>query len=206
MSGETETATDPSPGEPGEPGPPEAPSSGRSPARRRGTCSTRSLLSLWLPTILIAIVTTRYRHLTLTTWELRPRVSLDESWRAGLAMAAHHGLHFGPDLLFTYGPLGFLESGGLYFTGTAVLSALFVASLHVAVIVALLWRLRRSFRPWIAVVLTLAFAELIRYVGATETLVVPVLVLGTAVIEDERTPHSSVGSFPSRRSVPRSRS
>jgi hypothetical protein len=181
-----ETETDPSPGATGRPEAPSAP--GRSPARPWRVRPSRSFLSLWLPAILIAIVTTRYRHITLTTWELSPQLGLDESWRAGLAMAAHHGLHFGPDLLFTYGPLGFLESGGLYFTGTAALSALFVSSLHLAVIVAVLWRLRRSFRPWIAVVLTLAFAELIRYVGATETLVIPVLVLGTAVIEDDAHP------------------
>ena len=186
MSIETDTATDPGFGAPRDPvQPPEPSASGRTPVRRWRVSRSNSLVSLWLPAILIAIVTTRYRHLTLVTWSLTPRVGLDESWRAGLAMAAHHGLHFGPDLLFTYGPLGFLENGGLFFAGTAVLSSLFVALLHVSVVVAVLWRLRRSFRPWMAVVITLGFAELIRYVGATETLLIPVVVLGTAVIEDD---------------------
>ena len=100
-------------------------------------------------------------------------------------MAADDRLHFGPDLVFTYGPLGFLESGGLFYTGIAFLSSLFNAALHVAVVVVVLWRLRQSFRPWIAVVLTLLFAEVIRYVGTTDTLVIPVVVLGTAVIEGD---------------------
>ena len=121
----------------------------------------------------------------MSTWELSARPGLDESWRAGLAMAAHDRLHFGPDLVFTYGPLGFLESGGLFYTGTVFLSSLFNAALHVAVVVVVLWRLRQSFRPWIAVVLTLLFAEVIRYVGATDTLVIPVVVLGSAVIEGD---------------------
>ena len=52
-------------------------------------------------------------------------------------------------------------------------------------VVVVLWRLRQSFPPWIAVVLTLLFAEVIRYVGTTDTLVIPVVVLGSAVIEDD---------------------
>ena len=100
-------------------------------------------------------------------------------------MAAHDRLHFGPDLVFTYGPLGFLESGGLFYTGTAVPVVALQRGMHVAVVVVVLWRLRQSFRPWIAVVLTLLFVEVIRYVGTTDTLVIPVVVLGSAVIEGD---------------------
>jgi hypothetical protein len=158
------------------------------PARRWRWPSENSLLSLWLPAILIAIVTTRYRHSAFVTWDLAVRPGLDEGWRAGLAMAAHQRLHFGSDLIFTYGPLGFLQGGGLFYTGTAILSSLFNAVSHVVVIVVVLWRLRRSFQPWIAIVVTLLFAELVRYVGTADTLVIPVIVLGTAVIEKDASP------------------
>src|SRR5919112_2457991 len=33
---------------------------------------------------------------------------LDPSWQIGLHQAVHQGLDFGPEMLFTYGPLGFL--------------------------------------------------------------------------------------------------
>ncbi len=36
---------------------------------------------------------------------------LDESWRIGLTLATEHGLRFGRDLVFTFGPLGFALQG-----------------------------------------------------------------------------------------------
>ncbi len=142
-------------------------------------------MALWLPAVVIATVTTRYRHLAPNVWELQARPGLDESWRAALAMATHHHLRFGHDFVFTYGPLGFLEQGGLYFTGTAILSSLFNGAMHLALCVTLLWCLRRSFSPAIALLVTLLTAELVRYVGLAETIVLPVAMLGTAVIEQD---------------------
>jgi hypothetical protein len=39
-----------------------------------------------------------------------PTAGLDNSWQAGLNLAREHGLRFGTDVLFTYGPWGFLDS------------------------------------------------------------------------------------------------
>src|SRR5579863_8293968 len=36
---------------------------------------------------------------------------LDSSWQAALEMALHFHLAFGPQVIFTYGPLGFLTLG-----------------------------------------------------------------------------------------------
>jgi hypothetical protein len=47
----------------------------------------------------------------LVTWEVRrvvPRTGFDHSWQLALNLAAQHGLDFGRDVVFTYGPLGFL--------------------------------------------------------------------------------------------------
>jgi hypothetical protein len=49
--------------------------------------------------------------LVLVTWEVRrvvPRTGFDNSWQLALNLAVEHGLDFGRDVVFTYGPLGFL--------------------------------------------------------------------------------------------------
>lgn len=42
-------------------------------------------------------------------WELVPGSGLDPSWRTGLSWAFQNGLHWGPDVVFTYGPLAVLR-------------------------------------------------------------------------------------------------
>jgi len=41
--------------------------------------------------------------------DLLPQAGLDPSWRTALNLAPRHGLRFGPDVLFTLGPWGFLD-------------------------------------------------------------------------------------------------
>jgi hypothetical protein len=46
------------------------------------------------------------------TWEVPeivPRTGFDNSWELALNLAAEHGLDYGRDVVFTYGPLGFLS-------------------------------------------------------------------------------------------------
>jgi hypothetical protein len=73
-----------------------------------------------------------------------PEVGLDPSWTAGLAMATKDGLHFGTQVIFTYGPLGFLAGPFVWYGDLAVLAFLYSAALYVAFCVALVWALRRS--------------------------------------------------------------
>src|ERR1700753_901504 len=72
-----------------------------------------------------------------------PAVGLDASWNAGLAMAAHDGLHWGVDVVWTYGPLGFLQTQLVWFTDQTVLTFLYQGLLHVVFSVALVWALAR---------------------------------------------------------------
>jgi hypothetical protein len=72
-----------------------------------------------------------------------PAPGIDGSWNAGLAMAVDDGLHFGTEVVFSYGPLGFLENQFAWFDGLAVLSLLYAAALHVTLCVGLVWALRR---------------------------------------------------------------
>jgi hypothetical protein len=63
--------------------------------------------------------------LTLLSWPVAaPGVTpgIDSSWAAALHMANRDGLVFGRDLLFTYGPLGFLVDTRMYFTDTWALA------------------------------------------------------------------------------------
>ncbi|MCI0720040.1 MAG: hypothetical protein L0338_13885, partial [Acidobacteria bacterium] len=39
-----------------------------------------------------------------------PSPGLDSSWRIALVIAVENGWHFGEQILWTYGPLGFLDS------------------------------------------------------------------------------------------------
>jgi hypothetical protein len=96
--------------------------------------------------------------LALTTWSIRfdaPAAGLDQSWQAGLFMAAHQGLGFGTDVIFTYGPLGFLGVGRatVWFDGLAVGTFLYTAALFAALCFVLIWALRRSVGAFLAFVI-----------------------------------------------------
>lgn len=78
------------------------------------------------PTAIVAVL------LTICSWSPRafvPEASLDSSWEIAMHLARVQGLHFGSELAFTYGPLGFLVSpvmvsGWLSFCSTVYLFAL----------------------------------------------------------------------------------
>lgn len=72
-----------------------------------------------------------------------PGPGLDSSWNAGLAMAVDEGLSFGKDVVFSYGPLGFLQAQGLWVDGLSVIAFIWSAAVYVAFCVALVWALRR---------------------------------------------------------------
>jgi hypothetical protein len=72
-----------------------------------------------LPRIVATVV------LTLLAWPVAsPDVApgIDSSWGAALHMAAREGLVFGRDVVFTYGPLGYLVDARMYFSDTWALA------------------------------------------------------------------------------------
>lgn len=92
--------------------------------------------------------------LAIGAWPYTPsaQIGVDPSWQAVLQIAGAHGFHFGRDLVFTYGPLGFLAvPTPTYGLGSAVA---FVAS--TAVYACLAWAaLRSAMRvapAWLAVI------------------------------------------------------
>ena len=72
-----------------------------------------------------------------------PGIGIDASWNAGLAMGAEQGLHWGKEIVFTYGPLGFLQTQLVWFTGQTVLSFLYSGLVFAIFCVGLVWALRR---------------------------------------------------------------
>jgi len=73
-------------------------------------------------------------------------VGLDPSWQAALALARIHHLAWGPEIVFTYGPLGFLQTTAYYSFDQSVLATIYqltvVAALFLGIAAAL--RQRRA--------------------------------------------------------------
>lgn len=74
-------------------------------------------------------------------------VGLDASWNAGLTMATKHGLQFGQEVVFSYGPLGFLQSPFIFYSDLGLIAFVFTAAVYVAFCVALVWGLGRVLPP-----------------------------------------------------------
>jgi hypothetical protein len=114
---------------------------------------------------------------------------LDPSWNAGLAMGLHDGLHWGTDLVFTYGPLGFLQSRLVFYSDLGELSFVYGAALYVLFCIGLVWALRRA--------MPLLAAMVVAFV-AVAWLPMPLLEVGLLVaviacfwlLEGERSPRS----------------
>lgn len=85
-----------------------------------------------------------------------PGTGLDESWQAALYMSAERGLRFGSQIVFTYGPLGFLKIPSLWYQGLAIVAFIYSAALELLLAVSLMWVLRRAL-PSAAAVLVAFF-------------------------------------------------
>jgi hypothetical protein len=85
---------------------------------------------------------------TLVSWpvvgSMAPRLDLDGAWEIALRQGLHDGLDFGPDLVFTYGPLGFLREPMLVYASSARLAFVYGLLVHFALCATLIWGLRRA--------------------------------------------------------------
>lgn len=101
---------------------------------------------------------------SLLVWKVgmaTPGPGLDASWNAGLAMATEHGLQFGREVVFTYGPLGFLQGPFVWYSGLGALAFAFSAAVYVAFCVALVWALGRTLPPLAAALVAAAMLALL---------------------------------------------
>jgi hypothetical protein len=85
---------------------------------------------------------------TLVSWpvtgDMTPLPHLDGAWQIALRRALHDGLEFGPDVLFTYGPLGFLREPMLVYPWTARIGFAAALIVHFVLCATLIWGLRRA--------------------------------------------------------------
>jgi hypothetical protein len=94
---------------------------------------------------------------------LAPGAGLDSSWHLGVDEAISTGLDFGSDVVFTYGPLGFLELPLATDQALLRLSVLYNLALWVALGISVLYAARRSFPLAIALPVALGVCLLIGY-------------------------------------------
>jgi hypothetical protein len=124
--------------------------------------------------------------LALVSWRLvmdPPAPGIDLSWNAGLAMAANEQLHFGTEVVFTYGPLGFLRGQWVWFEDLAVIAFCYSVALYLAFCISVIWALRRAFPT--AVALGLGFFAVILLAGLEQPVLLPAIV-GLGMLERER--------------------
>lgn len=103
-----------------------------------------------------------------------PAAGLDVSWWSGLYMAAHDQLQYGREIVFTYGPLGFLKIPWLFYSDLAALAYLYSSAVFVGFAVALVSVLRRVTGPVLAPVAALLVLALVP--GIEMALAIAVLV------------------------------
>lgn len=72
-----------------------------------------------------------------------PGAGLDAGWNAGLTMAVQQGLQFGHEVVFSYGPLGFLQSPFVYYSHLGFEALLFTSIVNLCFCVALVRALAR---------------------------------------------------------------
>lgn len=113
---------------------------------------------------------------TLLAWRQvgeAPEPGLDPSWQAALAMAAHSSLDWGTELVFTYGPLGWLRETRDWYTDTGGWGMAYVVATRI-VLAGSLWLATR------------------RYLGSLLALLVLLPVVW--VVDDETTALGFVGA------------
>ena len=138
----------------------------------------------WAAALLLALVTWR-------VWPVpgvHPTAGLDSSWRIALHLAATHRLHFGHDVVFTYGPLGFLVEPLTVEATTGALSIAFSLALWLALTAAVLSAARRAFATPVA--LAVAYLALCLPVQVGDILVVLAFFITVRTLEREQVPRS----------------
>jgi hypothetical protein len=127
--------------------------------RARGLIDgARALLARHAWTIaLVALITVLSWPVTYAT----AAGGLDDSWAIGLSMGLAHGLTFGRQIIFTYGPLGVGFVPLAVTPGTFLLGELLTGLIQLALVAVLLASLRRRMSLLAACVLALLAASLV---------------------------------------------
>jgi len=119
---------------------------------------------------------------------LIPAAGLDPSWEAALHLARRNGQDFGTDIVFTYGPLGFLTVPRLFFTPQALAALGFIAVAHYALAALVVGSLARVVHVAVAVAVAYALLRTMADLQPTTGVVVAALIAGVAVLRPQASP------------------
>jgi phage tail protein X len=108
-----------------------------------------------------------------------PGLGIDPSWQLGLQMATQRGLDFGTEVIWTYGPLGFLQVPTLADGGLWTAAAVYAGLVHIALCASLVWAARRS----VIGLLALPVMVLLLDSGQMESSVIVALIWSVAALD-----------------------
>jgi hypothetical protein len=123
--------------------------------------------------------------LTLPSVLDAPEAGVDPSWRMAVHVGAGQGLTHGSEILFTYGPLGFLAVPGLWTIETARLTLLYTVASQAALVFTLLYGTRTTFGAVLNVPVAYVLATLPLFRG---TLLLVILFCWCALALTNRVP------------------
>ena len=129
-----------------------------------------------------------------TPINISPTTGLDASWSVGLAMGFVRHIAWGPNLDFTYGPLGFLSQATLFFGSTAALATLFLFLIDVAMFSMLVYWWRLKFPLPVALVLSyVTGATASAFIDPGDRIVIPVTLFGLLLIRSHEGRRQTIG-------------
>lgn len=138
------------------------------------TTATREFLAKWrleLLTLAAAVVVA-----TITRFETAamPTAGLDRSWEAAISMVLRSSSNFGGDVVFTYGPLGFIQNPTFFYSGIGTLGIWLNFGERIVLAFMLVWLVRDRLGWPFALILTYA-------VMSTLWVCAPVIMMVSAV-------------------------
>jgi hypothetical protein len=138
-----------------------------------GRLSTRVRTALWRHRS-VAITMALGALLAVACWPVPEWTTwgpgLDASWLTALHLAIQDGLHFGHDIVFSYGPLGFLLFPTPYFGWTSAVALAFVAIVYWLLACTLLGLARTVLPLWAAGLVAFLGLRVTPLIGAAESL------------------------------------
>lgn len=136
-------------------------------------------------------------------YTLAASIGIDESWRAVLHVTGPLGLQFGRDIVFTYGPLGFLSVPTPIFGASSILAIGATAAAYFALTATLLVLARRLLPLWAAAFVILLTARLYPFLPPFEALQAGIFVWGVeAIIGRRRTASEAPPDAPAEPAAP----
>ena len=137
---------------------------------------SRAFRLAWPPVAALVILVLAWPIASIT-----PRGGVDGSWSFALHDAAKGRLEYGTEVLYTYGPLGFLTEPYLYYDATGIPAFFWSLLLAFGLLLALILSSRSAFTPVLAVAAVFVFAEALRattgYFGELPALIAFVIVI-----------------------------